>query len=867
MTKDNTTLNLSRVNDMTLLDAALAYAEMGFPVFPLWPGEKNPALKDSWGEIATRDPDTIRQWWTDNPQRNIALPMGSAFCGYDASDLDEKDGKHGVASFAALLNGNKGYRAPSQATPSGGRHLLHHHVSGIINFVDKGEQRGIDYRTNGGYIVGAPSVYKGKRYRWDEDRPVPALPDNIVGAFRGYSAEEKTRREGIPIPDPAADVPGIDELRIAEHHRAFLEDGAVDASYDDDQSRALMAACCALFAARYPDDVVWGVLLDSYAAEVAQQHRRGCSWDEWLWKYNVLPAMDYKPPSAAEMFSKADETLPVDNTLQDTIDYLDKRLKGDDVGAMFEPKALAGGAVLLKDSPAAYARVYDELKNKRWQAGDWKTQVIRVLRNSADGEGIPDDYALHMVELILGQRYGDGEHLIKTEDGSYWEYQKTHWVRVADKVVEKEALTIIKGELPGIKKAAKTEGIPAPGSSAVLSATMKILGATVTKAGDPLHLHEPQSAVVNCLNGSLWLTGDEPDLLPHNPADGLTFCTGIEYDAGACSPVFNAAISDVLQVKNSDGTIDTEETAERVRHVEEQMGYAMQPARFLKVWFLWYGAGDNGKGRLVEMLTILLGNDSILAQRISTDGEENPARVAALLGKLLWVDDDLDANTLLPDGLLKKVSEQKPLSGAFKFKDEITFMCVVVVLMLANNWPRSRDMSLGMRTRAQIVTFERSFKKPNECKADDPDRQRPEIWATVYRDEMTGVLNKLVSGFYRLKRRGAFDEPATCQIAKQEWLKESNPVARFVDECGKPDSGEAWQGLAAVFMVYADWAESQNIPRERQATRKTLKRHLLALGLDIRRAPGGVESVAVFGKAFQFDCVDCVDSKKGKPWD
>lgn len=61
-----------------LLEAALAYANYGWPVFPLKARSKQPATRHGFKD-ATTDPDRIRTWWTRHPDHNIGLPIGLAF--------------------------------------------------------------------------------------------------------------------------------------------------------------------------------------------------------------------------------------------------------------------------------------------------------------------------------------------------------------------------------------------------------------------------------------------------------------------------------------------------------------------------------------------------------------------------------------------------------------------------------------------------------------------------------------------------------------------------------------------------------------------------------------------------------------------
>ena len=74
-----------------LLQAALAYAQRGWYVFPVAPRSKVPLVK-RWPEVATTDADIIAGWWARWPDANIGIATG-------ASDLlvIDVDDEHGVA--------------------------------------------------------------------------------------------------------------------------------------------------------------------------------------------------------------------------------------------------------------------------------------------------------------------------------------------------------------------------------------------------------------------------------------------------------------------------------------------------------------------------------------------------------------------------------------------------------------------------------------------------------------------------------------------------------------------------------------------------------------------------------------------------
>jgi hypothetical protein len=159
-------MELLSINEMPLREAALAYAELGWPVLPLRPKLKQPATKHGLHD-ASISKNRIEQWWDQWPTANIGLRTGIAF---DALDLD---GEAGVNAFIKIKP-DYSHSGPVSSTGSG-YHLLFK-MSGAKNSA-KIEDVPIDFRGRNGYIVVSPSVHpQGHRYRWLSDGPVPAVP-------------------------------------------------------------------------------------------------------------------------------------------------------------------------------------------------------------------------------------------------------------------------------------------------------------------------------------------------------------------------------------------------------------------------------------------------------------------------------------------------------------------------------------------------------------------------------------------------------------------------------------------------------------------------------------------------------------------
>lgn len=161
------------------LAAALRYAALGWPVFPLHTpsGEgcsclasdcksigKHPRTMDGF-KSATTEETRIRGWWRTWPLANIGIAAG-ARSGFFVVDVDPDKG--GDASLGVLLSEHGQLPETVEAlTGSGGRHILLAHPGRPIPNSTSRLGAGLDVRGDGGYIVAAPSLHKaGTTYEW-----------------------------------------------------------------------------------------------------------------------------------------------------------------------------------------------------------------------------------------------------------------------------------------------------------------------------------------------------------------------------------------------------------------------------------------------------------------------------------------------------------------------------------------------------------------------------------------------------------------------------------------------------------------------------------------------------------------------------
>jgi hypothetical protein len=151
-----------------LLEAALAYAALGWPVLPVTPKGKLPLTEHGLHD-ATIDRSKIEAWWSRWPGANVGIALAPA--GLVAVDIDPRNG----GTIDALPGPVDTLTA---RTGGGGWHLLFRAPEGAKLPGTLGP--GIDIK-HAGYIVAEPSVHpSGTTYQWldwEVGDELPAIAD------------------------------------------------------------------------------------------------------------------------------------------------------------------------------------------------------------------------------------------------------------------------------------------------------------------------------------------------------------------------------------------------------------------------------------------------------------------------------------------------------------------------------------------------------------------------------------------------------------------------------------------------------------------------------------------------------------------
>ena len=191
----------------TMLQEALRYAELGYPVFPCVPGGKAPLTRRGCLD-ATTDAEQIRVWWTARPDANIGMSTeGLLVVDVDGADNPWPGDPERERDLA---------RAAMSLTPHGGRHYFFRQPEGRDwrNTTGKIAPK-VDTRANGGYVLVPPSVVDGTPYRWAtaeglrDPASLHAAVDNPTAVLEFPSGNGAAPEASIDVNTAAQGAPAI----------------------------------------------------------------------------------------------------------------------------------------------------------------------------------------------------------------------------------------------------------------------------------------------------------------------------------------------------------------------------------------------------------------------------------------------------------------------------------------------------------------------------------------------------------------------------------------------------------------------------------------------------------------------------------
>jgi P4 family phage/plasmid primase-like protien len=794
------------------------YLDRGWRLTPIKNGDKRPEPKN-WTVNTVNDWETVRRYPRD---KSWGWVMDACHL---VIDVDPRNG--GLESLKKIAAKHDGPIVPSYPvvkTPTGGVHIYMSKPDDWPTRKQIPEYPGIDFLSIGAQVLTVGATHpKGGKYQFADkspwqNGPQPA-PQWLLNEIKKPEVEKKTTPAHNTALTPSQIKGLLDQLPVEDFrdHDSWLQ--IMQATHEASGGDALS------------DFLDWSLSDPSYSDQqdiIIQRWRSlhvgksdGVTAGTLI--KTVIDRGGSLPTPTAEEESELLPQLPPDlpGTVGDIIVDGRERLRcplsiiEKKVGEL-PPAAKLDKIEPLLDllklhEPAERNRVLSEIVKKTgYKLPDLKNIMVRKIMEKT---GSRDDI-FDITTIALEKHFDQSDRITHAADQQFWIYEGTHWHPMARNLMSQRMMHAAQ-EWQASHPDRKTQ-LPV-----LVSQANQLMIARLASDIDFHKVRKAGDTIINCGNGELHIDGESGAamLRPHDPQSFLTSCLPVDWKATAKCPRFELFLKEIFE--------PARKTDDVIRHLWELIGYTIQSKKNIASWVLLTGEGANGKTTLLNIIMALLGNAAIAAS--IPEIADSTHGLAELPGKLMMVDEDLKTKFKLPDGFIKKISENKIMRARPMYREGHQFENQAIIWMACNRLPVSDDLSHGMMRRAHVLHFGRIFSE---------DEQDKDLAPYIIKHELPGILRLAIEGLKRLRERGQWLMPEEIKMHIRSWSIQASPMALWIASVVErltPNSGDGVL-LRDAYSHFRLWASDQGMSHP--TTKPMFRRALESAGYKFKTMSG-----------------------------
>ena len=257
-------------------------------------------------------------------------------------------------------------------------------------------------------------------------------------------------------------------------------------------------------------------------------------------------------------------------------------------------------------------------------------------------------------------------------------------------------------------------------------------------------------------------------------------------------------------------------------------------------FYIWTGTGGNGKSKLIDLMSMALGDYScnlpiaLLTQKRKASGSASP-EMALTKGKRLAVMQEPDVNETLNVGQMKEITGNDKIQARGLYKEPFEFTPQFKLLMMCNDLPVIPSNDDGTWRRLEAVDFIARF-VDDESEVDESKNR-------YLKDK--NIKNKIpawIVPFYSILLpawrdydQNGIDIPDEVRAKTREYRNNNDIVGQWIDtNCEESENIISTDGVTEIaptdfdtlYKDFSDWCEDEEIKNrpDKKGVRNSLKK-------------------------------------------
>jgi P4 family phage/plasmid primase-like protien len=306
------------------------------------------------------------------------------------------------------------------------------------------------------------------------------------------------------------------------------------------------------------------------------------------------------------------------------------------------------------------------------------------------------------------------------------------------------------------------------------------------------------------------------------PTDFVTFMAG-RYVTKSCDPIdyveYNPSDYEQapIHAEIDDFMSKVFPRAELRKYMWRKLASCLEGANKEQTYETWIGVGGNGKSKLVDLMSMALGDyasslqSTALTRKRPDSGAANPDIMAIRNKRFIYMAEPDDREPL-NTSRMKQFTGEDDVEARGLFEDQTKFKISGKIFMLCNSFPAINTMDRGTWRRVRAVPFESKFvdtavEDPNpESNIYPRDSQldaKLKRWRTLFMSRLVHIYKTE----YLPYGLGAI--PAIVTQESNKYQESFDSVAKFMNaRIREIPKGGYESNIKDIFRVYKNWYES-----------------------------------------------------------
>lgn len=324
---------------------------------------------------------------------------------------------------------------------------------------------------------------------------------------------------------------------------------------------------------------------------------------------------------------------------------------------------------------------------------------------------------------------------------------------------------------------------------------------------------EGEYVLINLKNGTFEISPDRQGLRPFHREDFIKYQLSFRYDEEATCPMFDNYLKRVLPDEDCRNVLS------------EYIGYIFVGNLKLEKAAILYGSGANGKSVFFEIVNALLGQENICSYSLQNLTKYDSYQRAELANKLLNYASEI--NGKLEASVFKQLVSGEPVEARQIYGKPFTMKSYAKLMFNCNELPKEVEQTNAFFRRFIIIPFTETIPE---------SEQDPELARKIIDNELSGVFNWVLCGLTRLLNQRHFTYSVKVKEQIDNYRKESDSVAMFIDEFGYTPS---FMGSYFFKTIYDEYKEYTVDGGYRPVSIKTFSERVRTLGFEVVRQRTG----------------------------